>query len=59
MKIVNLVTMNIFDLPDKEAENMIESAQDIFAKVTKNNKVLKKKKQSESKNTVLNKILDD
>ena len=59
MKIVNLVTMNIFDLPDKEAENMIESAPDIFAKVTKNNKVLKKKKQSESKNTVLNKILDD
>lgn len=59
MKIINLVTKNIFDLPPKEAKRVLESSPDIFAKVSKNNKVLKQSAKSVSDNTVLNKISDD
>ena len=59
MKIINLVTKNIFDLPPKEAKKLLDSSPDIFARVSKNNKVLKISAKSVSDNTVLNKISDD
>lgn len=59
MKIINLVTMNIFDIPPKDAKALLESSPDIFAKVSRNNKVSKKSVKSAGEDTVLNKILDE
>ena len=58
MKIINLITKNIFDLPKKDAENLLSSSPDIFAKVTKNKKVIKNKCDN-TESSVLKQILEE
>ena len=58
MKIINLNTNNVFDLPKSEAEELLKTSPDIFAKITKNKKIIKPKKVNCDKNDVLNQILD-
>lgn len=59
MKIINLVTNNIFDLPKTEALFLLEDNPTLFAKVSKNMKIIKNNKSSVSENSVLSKILDE
>jgi len=59
MRIINLNTNNIFDLPKSEAEDLLETSPDIFAKVTKNKRIIKPKKVCSDDNNVLKKISDD
>ena len=59
MKIINLNTQNIFELPEKDAMELLESSPNLFAKVTKNKRIIKNKKVTNSQNTVLNTILDE
>ena len=59
MKIINVVTNNIFDLPKKDAEHLLASSPDIFEKVSKNKKVVNKDVGKKTENSVLRKILDE
>lgn len=58
MKIINLLTNVVFDLPKQDAEQLLAVSPELFAKITKNNKVVKKKKNISDGDTILNKILD-
>lgn len=58
MKIINLKTNIVFNLPDSDALQLLNIAPDTFAKVGKNNKILKNKKLLNSE-SVLSKILDE
>lgn len=57
MKIINLLTSVIFDLPDSDAEQLLKVSSDMFAKLGKNNKVIKNKNVV-CDDSVLSKILD-
>ncbi len=59
MKIINLNTNVIFDLPKSDAEQLLKVAPEIFAKVSKNKKIIKCKKDILSEDSVLSKILDE
>lgn len=59
MKIINVITNNIFDLPKENANQLIESSPEVFARVSKNKKVLKKGNGTKTDDTVLKKILDE
>jgi len=59
MKIINVITNNIFDLPKENAKQLIEASPDVFARVSKNKKVLKKGNGTKTDDTVLKKILDE
>ena len=59
MKIMNIVTKNVFDLPRKDAEALLESAPEVFAKVTKNKKIIKNKSKVMTENSVLKQILEE
>lgn len=59
MKIINMKTKIIFDLPKEDAEQLLSSSPNIFAKVSKNNKIIKPKIPPVSEESVLSKILDD
>jgi hypothetical protein len=59
MKIINLVTNIVFDLPKKDAEQLLESSPDTFSKVTKNKKNIKNKSNNTTDNSVLNQILEE
>lgn len=58
MKIINLKTNIIFNLPDSDAKQLLNVAPDTFAKIGKNNKIIKSNIQQNSE-SVLSKILDD
>ena len=57
MKIINLNTNIIFDLPKTDAEQLLKVAPEIFAKVTKNKKIIKNNISQD--NSILGKILDE
>ncbi|MCD8378171.1 MAG: hypothetical protein LUB59_05210 [Candidatus Gastranaerophilales bacterium] len=59
MKIINLKTNNIFNLPSKSAEILLKEFPDEFARLTKNNKVVKKNTDKTTQNSILTKILDE
>ncbi|GEM_PF-6299880 len=59
MKIINLITKNIFDLPKSEAEELLQKSSDVFAKITKNKKILKLKHSNLNDDSVLKHILDE
>ena len=56
MKVINLKTGNIFELPDDEAKNLINDGSAEFAEYSKDGEYLKK--EHEVSNTVLSMILD-
>ena len=58
MKIINLKTNIIFDLPKEDAEQLISVSPELFAKLGKNNKVIKPRKSELSDGSVLSKILE-
>ena len=58
MKIINLKTNNIFDLPKEDAELLLSSSPELFAKISKNNRVIKTKKNI-ADDSVLSKISDE
>lgn len=58
MRIINVLTNNVFDLPKDDALHLLSASPDIFAKVSKNNKVIKNKKSCPDE-SVLSKILDE
>lgn len=59
MKIINLLTNNIFDLPKDDAENLLLASPDIFAKITKNNKIVKNKNFVNTETSVIKQIIED
>jgi len=59
MKIINLKTNNIFDLPKSEAEDLLTNLPETFAKVTKNKRIIKPKKVYSDENDILKQITDD
>lgn len=59
MKIINVLTNNIFDLPEADAKQLLTVSPDIFAKISKNNRVIKNKKTVVPDDSVLGKILDE
>lgn len=58
MRIINVLTNNIFDLPKEDAMHLLSASPDIFAKVSKSNKIIKNKKSC-SDESVLSRILDE
>lgn len=58
MKIINLLTNIIFDLPQIDAKTLLETSPDVFAKIGKNKKIIKNDNRNCSDNTVLSQILD-
>ena len=58
MKIINVLTNNVFDLPKADAEQLLKVSPDIFARISKNNRVIKNKKTAPD-DSVLGKILDE
>jgi len=59
MKIINLITNNIFDIPAKEAEKILNDAPNEFAKLSKNKKITKKNSVKEKADTFILQILDE
>lgn len=59
MKIINLRTNHIFNLPDVEAEGLISDFPDEFVKYTKGRKSKKPVENKENQSIVLSKILDE
>ncbi|MCR5265112.1 MAG: hypothetical protein K6E29_00785 [Cyanobacteria bacterium RUI128] len=59
MKIINLKTGVIFDLPKQDVEALLKASPDIFAKVTKNKKIIKPNKKNVNENSLLSQILED
>ena len=58
MKIINLLTNIIFDLPKSDAEQLLSVSPNMFAKLGKNNKIIKQKNNESDTDTVLGKILE-
>ena len=58
MKIINLTTNIVFDLPQSDAEQLIKASPNTFAKLGKNNKIIKPKTQNLSDDSILSKILE-
>ena len=56
MKVINLKTGNIFELPEEDGENLINDGSSEFAEYSKNGGYLKR--EQEFPNTVLSMILD-
>ncbi len=59
MKIINLNTNVVFDLPDSEAESLIKNSPDLFAYIGKNNNIILNNHFGPSFNSVLSQILDE
>lgn len=59
MKIINLKTGVVFDLPKQDVEALLKASPDIFAKVTKNKKIIKTKQKNMNENSVLSQILEE
>lgn len=59
MKIVNLITNNVFSLPKVDAEKLLFDFPNEFAKLGKNKKVAKSCQKKQVNSSVLNEILDD
>ena len=59
MKIINLKTGIVFDLPKQDVETLLKASPDLFAKVTKNKKIIKPKQKVINDNSVLSQILED
>ena len=59
MKVINLITNIVFDLPKEDVEQLVKVSPDTFAKLSKNKKVIKNKKDLSGGNTLLDKILDE
>ena len=53
MKIINLNTNVVFDLPDSEAESLIKNSPDLFAYIGKNNNIILNNHFGPSFNSVL------
>lgn len=58
MKIINLTTNNVFDLPKADAEELIKNSPDTFARITKSKKIIKPKQIETTENNVLKQILE-
>ena len=59
MKIINLDTNVVFDLPKSDAEQLLKNSPDCFARVSKNKKIIKNKNNILSDGSVLSRILDE
>jgi len=59
MKIINMLTGIVFELSDSDAESLLSASPDLFAKVGKNNKIVKSNKKHDTEGSVLSKILDE
>lgn len=59
MKVINLITNIVFDLPKEDVEQLIKVSPDTFAKLSKNKKVIKNKKDLSTGNALLDKILGE
>ena len=59
MKIINLKTGVVFDLPKNDVESLLNTSPDLFAKITKNKKIIKTNKNNYSEDSVLKQILDE
>ena len=59
MKIINLKTNNMFDLPQNEAEKLLDESPDDFAKISKNKKIIRNKSNKTVPESVLSQILDE
>lgn len=56
MKVINLKTGNVFELPDDEANDLINDGSTEFAEYSKDGEYLKK--EAKAPDTVLSMILD-
>ena len=59
MKVMNLLTGIVFDLPKSDVETLLKTSPNTFAKVTKNKKIVKQKKNIQNDNSVLGQILEE
>lgn len=56
---MNLLTGIVFDLPKSDVETLLKTSPNTFAKVTKNKKIVKQKKNIQNDNSVLGQILEE
>ena len=49
----------MFDLPKNDVESLLNTSPDLFAKITKNKKIIKTNKNNYSEDSVLKQILDE
>lgn len=59
MKIINIKTGVVFDLPKNDVEALLTASPDLFAKISKNKKIIKTQKQVYDEDSILNQILDE
>lgn len=59
MKIINLITNNVFSLPKIDAEKLLRDFPDDFAKYGKSKKQIKESSSKKNNSSVLNQILDE
>ena len=59
MKIINLITNNVFSLPKEDAEKLLFDFPNEFAKLGRNKKTTKSRVKKQEISSVLNEILDE